>query len=140
MVGIVFASHGGFAQGLYNTVEMLVGEVQQCRVVSLLPGMTVEALDEKMTQAIDEVDTGDGAIVFVDVIPGTPYNRAVGLKHAGKNIEIVAGTNVPMVLELALEADGDKVELAETAIQYAHAGIKRVDLSKSEDGDDDDDF
>lgn len=138
MVGIVFASHGGLAQGLYDTVKMLVGEVQACRVVSLVPGMAPEQLDEQLTSAIGEVDTGDGVIVFTDVASGTPYNRALGLKHRGLNIEVVSGVNVPMVLELAFGAEGDKTELAETALQNAKEGITRVCFDRDTTQDEDD--
>lgn len=138
MLGIVFASHGGFAQGLYDTVQMLVGEVQACRVVSLVPGMTPERFDEQLAAAIGEVDCGDGVIVFTDIASGTPYNRALGLKHRGLNIEVVSGTNVPMVLELAFGAEGDKAEVAEAALQNAKEGIARVCFDRSAEQDEDD--
>lgn len=137
MTGIVIASHGSFAEGIVDTVNMLVGDFPQCATACLLPGMTPEQYDKILEAAVDSVDTGKGVLIFTDIQSGTPYNRSVGLKGRGKNVDVLCGTNVPMVLEMAVDREYSREELIDIALENAHNGIDRLAFDQVEDEDDD---
>ena len=107
MVGLVLASHGTFCEGLKFSCEMIAGEVSQCETCALMPGEDPDAYGERLRCAIDNVDSGDGVLVLVDIKGGTPFNQSLMLCRE-KNIQIIVGTNLPMLLVVALgrnEAD-----------------------------------
>lgn len=138
MIGIVFASHGGFAQGLKETVEMFAGEMNNCHVACLFPGVTAEEYEVILEKAIDASDSGDGVFVFTDIASGTPYNRAVGLKLKGKDIEVFGGANVSMVIEQAMGIHSDRSEAVKAALANAAMGI--IHFEPKAQADEDDDF
>ena len=99
MKGIVLASHGQLCEGMYQTTKLFMGEdIPQYTYVPLMATDSAEDYGEKLAKAVEEVDSGDGAVVFVDLMGGTPYNRACML--ISDKVEVIAGMNLSMVLEL----------------------------------------
>lgn len=99
MKGIILASHGSIAKGMFKTSHLFMGdEIPQYTYLSLHKEDSAESFGEELEKKIQEVDTGDGVIVFVDLLGGTPYNQAC-LRMSGK-VQIIAGMNVSMILEL----------------------------------------
>ena len=47
----------------------------------------------------DLLDTTDGVLVFCDLLGGTPFNQAMIIAQSYSNVEVVTGTNLPMLLE-----------------------------------------
>ncbi|MDD4371072.1 MAG: PTS sugar transporter subunit IIA [Anaerostipes sp.] len=125
MVGIVVASHGQLCEGILNSVSMVAGELEQTKTVSLVPGMTPDTYAQMMRDAIGEMDTGDGVVVLIDLLGGTPFNT-IGSLAREYNVQIVTGMNMAAVITLALERSEDTTldELAKLAETAAHDGIK----------------
>lgn len=100
MVGIVLASHGGFADGIAESAQMLFGEQENFAHVILKPEEGPDDIRGKMEKAIASFDNQDEVLFIVDLWGGTPFNQANGLveKHADK-WAIVSGMNLPMVVE-----------------------------------------
>lgn len=125
MVGIIVISHGMLCEGIVDSVSMVAGEIEQMKMVSLKPGMSPETYSVMVKDAIKEVDTGDGAVVFVDLIGGTPFNT-IGMLSRDLNVEIVTGMNMAMLVMVALERNEDSTmsDLAEAARQAGLEGIR----------------
>ena len=51
MVGVLIASHGGFAEGLLNGAELLVGKQEQVETLGLYHGDGIEEFTAKMNAA-----------------------------------------------------------------------------------------
>lgn len=99
MKGIVLASHGTLCQGMFETTKLFMGEdIPQYAYVPLMAADSAEDYGEKLAKAVEEVDSGEGAVVFVDLLGGTPYNRACMLIN--DKVQVIAGMNLSMVLEL----------------------------------------
>lgn len=88
---------------------------------------------------------GNKILILTDLAGGSPYNVSVLLKaeHQEKEIEVVSGTNLAMLLAcvFAGETDQTVAEVAEDAISQAKEGMGRFQLvqreSSSEDFEDD---
>lgn len=102
MVGIVVISHGKLCEGIVDSVEMVAGKAAQLETVSLKPGMTPEVYRQMLKEAVERVDTGDGALVFVDIIGGTPFN-SIALLSEELNVQAVTGFNMGMLVVMAIE-------------------------------------
>ena len=100
MVGLIIASHGEFCEGLKKTAEMFTGPIAQCMALPLQPGMTGEAYDVILEEAIDALDEGQGVVVMTDLKGGTPFNRCAGMVFRGKRIRVLTGMNLPMVMSV----------------------------------------
>lgn len=99
MKGIVLLSHGKLAKGMYETSKWFMGEdIPQYTYVGLKEGESPESYDERIAAAIDEVNTGEGVILFADLLGGTPCNRAA-MTIARGDVDLFAGMNLAMVLQ-----------------------------------------
>lgn len=108
MKGIVIASHGALAQGLLDALGMLTGALEQAKAVGLVPEQDLTQYTEALRAAIGDVDTGEGAVVFCDLLFGSPCNCAASLLRDEKlasRLEVVCGANLPMLLEYASSRD-----------------------------------
>jgi PTS system mannose-specific IIA component len=47
-----------------------------------------------------EVDDGDGVVILTDILGGTPTNLSLSFLE-NKNVVVVTGVNMPMLLTLA---------------------------------------
>jgi mannose PTS system EIIA component len=125
MIGIVLASHGPLPTALLESTSMILGELPQVASVSLMPGDSLEGLLERLQAAVNEVNTGNGALILLDMFGGTPANAAALMTRQANDLRAITGINLPMLLETFLaRMSTDKLEsLAETAFAAGHAGI-----------------
>ena len=100
MIGIVLVSHARLAQELAETLEHVVGKQPQLASVSLYPNDDIEAKREEILEAVHSVEKGKGVVILTDMFGGTPSNLAHSLLE-GRNVEIVAGMNLPLLIKLA---------------------------------------
>lgn len=100
MVGIILASHGGFATGIHQSVSMIFGDEPNVAACTLMPSEGPDDIRAKMEEAIASFDDPDNILFLVDLWGGTPFNQANALiaGHEDK-WAIVAGLNLPMLIE-----------------------------------------
>jgi PTS system mannose-specific IIA component len=125
MIGIVLAAHGPLPGALLESSSMILGELPQVATVSLMPGDSLEGLLERLQTAVNEVNTGEGVLILLDMFGGTPANAAMILTQQMQNVQAVTGINLPMVLETFMERmSTDRLELlTATAYSAGHVGI-----------------
>lgn len=102
MKGVILTSHGKLAEGLLDTLQIFAGDLENVEAICLMPGDDITEFLEKLKQSIANVDTGDGVVVFCDLLFGTPCNcSGTMFKKEGalEKIQIITGMNLPMVLE-----------------------------------------
>ncbi len=126
MVGIILASHGGFAEGIKESGEMIFGKQENLETVTLLPSMGPDDLKAQIEEKVEKMDT-DQILFLVDLWGGTPFNQASGLlKGKEENWAIVIGLNLPMLIEALGSRLGSESshEVAQAIIEAARDGIK----------------
>ncbi|OCG04024.1 mannose/fructose/sorbose PTS transporter subunit IIB [Gilliamella sp. wkB112] len=126
MVGIILATHGEFAEGILQSGTMIFGEQENVKAVTLHPSDSPESLKERMLAAIATFDNQDEVLFLVDLWGGTPFNQANNLCGAHSNWAIVAGLNLPMLIEayssrLSMET---AKEIAGALLEPAKEGIR----------------
>ncbi|MDF7669468.1 mannose/fructose/sorbose PTS transporter subunit IIA [Lactobacillus sp. ESL0703] len=134
MVGILLASHGGFADGIAQSAQMLFGEQDNFAHVTLSPDEGPEDIHDKMEQSIASFSDQNEVLLLVDLWGGTPFNQANTLLEDHPNWAIVTGMNLPMVVEALTQrltnSDATAQQVATAIINSARDGIKTkpVDL------------
>lgn len=130
MVGSVIVTHGPLAQALLETARLIVGDLPHVIAVGLEPWEGPSVCNDKVHRAVDEVDDGDGVIIFADLPGGTPCN--VGLTCvADRRVEVVTGVNLSMLVKLR-SAQLAQVPLGETAHQVAAYGTRSVKIASED--------
>lgn len=101
MVGIIIATHGEFANGIFQSASMIFGEQPNVKACTLMPSEGPDDIRRKMQEGIDSFDNQDNILFLVDLWGGTPFNQANNL-ISGKEDKwaIVTGLNLPMLIEV----------------------------------------
>lgn len=100
MLGLIVTGHGHFASGLTSSLELIAGDLQNYRAVDFEAGDSVEDLEKKLNKAMDELKECQGILVCSDLAGGSPFKTAVMCGYPRGNVEIIAGSNLPMLIEV----------------------------------------
>ena len=126
-VPVVLAGHGGYADGVRGTAEMIVGPQRGVECVSLPPDGDVEQVAADLRRALERLGTGDGgALVLVDLAGGSPANAAGRIALTDPRVQVVAGLNLPMVLEVLTSTEPTAAALADVARGAGRDGVVDV--------------
>ena len=141
MIGLLVTGHANFGSGTPSSVNLIAGEQEAYKYVDFLPTYSTEDLTVEITKALDELKDCEGVIIFTDLMGGTPFNVSAQLGHGKSNIRIVAGTNLPMLVEIAMsrkfmdDLDGLVESVLETGKeQVTKYEFKQVVQEASDDG------
>ena len=128
MIGIVLAAHGSLPKAFVESCQMIIGDVEQIATVSLMPGDSLEGLVERIREAVQQVNTGDGALILLDLFGGTPANASALLTQELEQVYAVSGINFPMLAEVVMlrMSSNDIQELTATAVSAGQAGIVNI--------------
>jgi fructoselysine/glucoselysine PTS system EIIA component len=132
----LIATHGALAEGFRSSLELIAGAGE---AVVILQAYLDESgpVDEELGKFFGEEETE--WVVFSDLLGGSITNQLVRAA-VGKNIHIVAGFNLPLLIEVVLSDPGMPVEeILTEAIGRAREQMLYVNqlmLEKTDDGGD----
>ena len=99
MVGIILASHGQFAEGIFQSGSMIFGDQANVKACTLMPSEGPDDIRRKMEEAIAGFENQDEVLFLVDLWGGTPFNQASALLNGHEDKwAIVTGLNLPMLI------------------------------------------
>lgn len=110
MVGILVATHGRFAEGLLNAVELIAGKQEKTGTIGLFHGDGIWEFEDRMKMLIRELDDGDGVLVFVDILGGSPANTVMKCLSMNHEMRAIAGVNMGMLVQAVMMRDGTSLE------------------------------
>lgn len=102
MIGLIVTGHGHFASGLTSSLKLIAGEAKDYVAVDFEETDSVEDLTKKLTDAMDSLKQCEGIIVLSDLAGGSPFKTSVEVGFPRGNVEVVAGTNLGMLVEINL--------------------------------------
>jgi PTS system mannose-specific IIB component len=127
-IAIVIGTHGWAAEQLLKTAEMLLGEQENIGWIDFVPGENAETLIEKYTAQLEKLDTSSGVLFLVDTWGGSPFNAASRIVVDKEHHEVVAGVNIPMLVETLMARDDNPGfdELVALAVETGREGVKAL--------------
>ena len=142
MIGMLLVSHGRMAEGMLDSLELIMGSCDQMHTVSLCAGEDFESFRAKVMEAIRQLDSGDGVLVFVDLYGASPFNASVyavaRMAQEGISVRVLAGMNLAMLLETAaMRASCSLQELVAIAEAAGRDGISEPLVVKEEENGED---
>lgn len=128
MKGIVIATHGEFANGIVSTCRMFFGELEQLVTVCLAEGEDPDEYANRILEAVQSVDTGDGVTIFCDIAYGTPCNSVIrNFKNFDlEKVDVIAGLNFPMLLQYLSSREDLNIEEVLKAGQTGIIDVKAL--------------
>lgn len=138
---VILVSHGNFAEGLLNSLEMLVGSREDIIAVGLNDGTTLDQFTEKFQQSIAKIPEDSEVIILADIIGGSPLSTAMNIMSNNgmlNQCKAIGGMNLPLALTVLLMKDNlDMSNLVETVRAEALEAIKEFALDVAEDEEND---
>jgi PTS system mannose-specific IIB component len=124
----MIGTHGWAAEQLLKTAEMLLGEQENVDWIDFVPGENAETLIEKYQARLANMDSTQGVLFLVDTWGGSPFNAASRLVVDKPDYEVVAGVNIPMLVEVLMARDDNPTfdELVALAVETGREGVKAL--------------
>ncbi|WMC20237.1 MAG: PTS mannose transporter subunit IIAB [Enterobacteriaceae bacterium PSpyr] len=127
---IIITMHGQASKNLLLTTEMLIGKQKDVIFIDFLSGDSTDDLFNKYNQEINYLNINDNIIFLVDIWGGSPFNTACRISKQKKNVEIISGVNIPMLIELFMSRD-DNLTFKELISKIYESGRNGIKLFKN---------
>ena len=132
---IIITGHGNFATGLKSSLDLIVGNYDFIEAVDFTEEKSPEYLKKEIIDLIKK--SKNKVYIFTDLAGGTPFKVSSELTLDFVNVEVLCGTNLPMLVEstmmesLGCEVDIDLIKEAginsikpkTTKIEFVEDGI-----------------
>ena len=101
MIGIQIITHGKMAEGIFDSVDMVLGDTENVKTNELKRGQDIDQFKEEVLKTSNELATDEGVLIFVDMFGASPYNTSL---MNSRDIEttdykVITGVNLPLVIE-----------------------------------------
>jgi mannose/fructose-specific phosphotransferase system component IIA len=120
----ILVTHGAIGAQLLAVARRILGETAGVEVLSN-EGLSVEALRQRIEERL-RAHAGSPVFLLVDLLGGSCGQVCCLLRaREGERVEVVAGLNLPMLLEFLHKRDVlPPEELAESLVRKAREGIQ----------------
>ncbi len=136
MIGLLVVTHGELGKELVHTVEMITGPQEQLVSVAIDHRDDVPSSAERIAGTFDQVDEGEGVIIFTDLLGGTPSNVSLTFLNR-PSVEVISGVNLPMLLKaVSCRASLPMKEVVAKSVKSGKEGVTAANLllGKSREG------
>jgi PTS system mannose-specific IIA component len=125
-------THGNFGKELLKSVEMIMGEQEDANALGLCLGDSVDELRIEADNIIVENQNAEkDNILLVDILGGSPSNVALYLLKKHKNIKLITGVNMLMLIEFFQSREFDELDdLVEKIMNSGVEGINKYESGK----------
>ena len=124
---VILASHGKLAEGMYDSVKMIIGNVDHLSFYGLKEGQDNNEIAKAIESFILE-RREDTYIIVCDLLGGSVSN-AVSRLSVLDNVYVINGMNMGLVISLLLENGKLDEERINELIDESKTGINLVSLS-----------
>lgn len=121
MKRFVIASHGNFAAGILDSVELIMGKQDNFEPLCAYRDGEND-IKERVKALIEGKAPEDELIIVTDVFKGSVNNEFMNYTNR-KDVHVVAGMNLSLLLELVVNQDEDTDVMLREAIKTAQETI-----------------
>lgn len=99
----ILASHGTFAEGIYQSIKIIVGEQPNVYRICAYTEGTIE-ISKQLQEVLEKIPERDEIIACTDMFGGSVNNEM--MRYLGrKNMHLIAGMNLPLLLYMFMAKD-----------------------------------
>ncbi|MEL4016421.1 PTS sugar transporter subunit IIA [Dryocola clanedunensis] len=122
----IFASHGTFATGILNSVELILGKQNNIHTLCAYINEG-EDLTEQVNNLMASFPAQDELVVLTDIFAGSVNNEFIRFIHR-PGFHLLAGLNLPLIIEMLISPQDEETQLliseslasARQSIQYCN--------------------
>lgn len=130
MIHILITSHGGMAEGMMQSVKMLVGEQEHLDYVAFGEEMGSDELDELYGEKITGVSPDNQYLVLCDIKGGTPFNVVSRYSFKNEDVAVIYGMNLPILIEAIVQCGNPDIKLKDLAEYLQQQSGSTIGLSE----------
>lgn len=138
---VILASHGGLAEGVLDTLRLIIGDTGDARAWGLRPGHSATELVEEISPEIAE-HPQDSYILIADLYGASVFTALCQLLSY-PNVKLLTGLNAALAISALTEGgDAPDTENPQAWIAHGKADVRHVTVTDLTDSaaDQDDDF
>lgn len=129
----IVATHAYMSKGIVSSLELIMGPQENlkyfCAYVEENKPYQIELLKE-----LDSYDPEDEIVIFTDLFGGSVNNEITKLIHERKNIHLISGTNLILLMSMVLSDLESPIEdVIRFNIEQAKEGIVYCNDALNED-------
>lgn len=131
MIGMIISGHGEYAVGVAHALQMIAGQQKAFEVVPFRESAPMEQLTTDMETAVAKLlESCSGVVIYTDLLGGSPFKAAMMAANGRDSVQVVTGTNLPMLIEVALlrEFADSVTTVVNQSIQAGQQGLQHVVL------------
>lgn len=129
-IGLLIITHGGIGQSLYDAVVSMLGSCPlNTEVLTITQEQDPEERIQKAKGLIKRLNHGGGVLVLTDMYGSTPSNIACALRD-NKEVAIVTGVNLPMLVRILNYPDLKLEQLVQKALSAGREGVMSCQKKK----------
>ena len=130
MIGILIVTHGEIGTSmLASASQILGGEQQQVATLSVWRHDDPDDLVLRARELLEQIDSGDGALVLTDIFGATPGNVVSRLLEDGR-VEGVSGVSLPMLLRVLTSRNGSVTAAVQRALSGGAEGVVHMNTDR----------
>ena len=130
MIHILITSHGGMAEGMMQSVKMLVGEQEHLDYVTFGEEMGSDELDELYGEKITGFSPDNQYLVLCDIKGGTPFNVVSRYSFKNEDVAVIYGMNLPILIEAIVQCGNPDIKLKDLAEYLQQQSGSTIGLSE----------
>jgi PTS system mannose-specific IIA component len=127
MIGIVLFGHGKLTEEFLRAAEMILGPQEVVVAIGVEPDEGETVIVDRLNEAIDRADRGEGVLLLTDMFGGTPMNMSCRYLEDTR-VEVVTGINLASLIR-ALTGRGKELSLSELAADIADYGRRDISVA-----------
>lgn len=128
MKKIVVLGHGGYAEGIRQNLEMIIGPQDNMHFEDLTKEDDLSDFEVRVKAILDRFEDDDEVLFACDLVGASPFRVAAMLSASSNGkYHTVAGLNTMAFIEASMQLEGEiAIEgLAELVVETAKAAIAR---------------
>ncbi len=134
---MILASHGKLAEGMKDTLEMIVGKNENIYAFAAYSdGSETKFLED--IQALINENQDEQIVIATDVLGGSVNNEMIQLLNRYPQVYLISGMNLPVIITLATAVCPLTTEMIEEAISMGKEGVVFVNKLMKENNEEED--
>ncbi len=124
MKRILLCTHGDFAIGIKDSVDLICGMGDSIETICVKPEDSIDTVKNSISKFIEKFDKEDNIIIFTDILGGSPTQAAFHFIKPESNTFVVSGLNLGLLLEVVLNDSEDTRKLLIESIESSKQMIQ----------------
>ena len=137
MEALLVIGHGKFATGICSALDLIAGKNKHILAVDFEMEDSTDDLLMNLEAAFAKLKEVKSIVVFSDIVGGSPFKIASELKYKymDKDIEIVTGTNLPMLIKAFTLMDlyNEALDMAKMVVESGKSQVLRPEFKEHRD-------